>query len=1230
MSGEFNTQLGLKIKEVMKEIKESPSDPLQSKHPDLVDKDKMSNIDNKRRGESISDVFAKSQELHNLYIKKISKLSKKTGEEQRELAEEIEEELLELLGEFNLQYEMLSNATKKKKFGTASAADYLQLIAVSWRIYNKVLDPILSGGATSVDNRTDSSAVEEDDDEERERLERENFTSFLKRRVTSINSVLDYHISKKAAFKKDDFAESLKVLLVGKTPDDLEEAGYEDIIERLNLDDSVLRQLESLLDIIRNYQKGDELPFGYDPDDDEADPPVLEVNNFTDSIRDLRRLKTSILRNQDISSNPELVRMVGDLFSLVEKYLTYLNDTDDFDVDPNTDNVKAFLHRNGEVSKFKQFIDKFDPANMKKYSTEELKGIKEELEKYFLEAIPFLSPWLWVAYKEIPGEVVELYKKYHILAGSIEMLLDPTFSSISMRDAAKRVLALDKDIFKYQEMKNPNTSITDKDSLLFKRYNYMAGTSVFSDAFGVLGKDYFSQLTIDLFKEGELVVFEEDVDGVPEKKTNNEKAVELLLAYFKAMFDRREPMAAYTKLIREMASFGKSEDEVKEWGMKVYKELAREEEERNYWKVRVQLYFAKKEMEENKSSAVPRSRLYSELTRVIFDRDEMIKASTGHSEYGQDISNMLDYVKGHASMVNGEVVVKRKMIRETLDPQGKKTEEQLEILHKIKKPEKMEWDEFVRLLRSEGEEIVYLRTPDGKDAKGRRVASYEDLSNMADGGKTLSDEFSTKFPDSSPEAREMAKLMFIAFVQLDPVLGELQGNTKTPAHNGSDKDADRVSLKDPMKGAAHRMFRYDKLAGRDPASNFLSVLEPLPGAQMGIYSEEELIKLGYKDKSKYFTAGGRKVREDLMPFYGKTKKDHGWWAGAQLAAKEYLNRFFDTFKAPKVRVRGFSETLGFDTEMFYKLAPVGQTSSGKPEVVFNVVKGLLDKSGKNVANGEIKDLKSLMDLPAKAEVTTWNFYQLAEELGFLKILEMFNGPVTSGEGHSLSEDDVLAKLDDMWATWGKVKMFPSPVIREAFVAISYEFIMRLVHASENVEEGAQETEDLFNSIISSLVSNMLNNGGLASYQKEMVTLINLLCHEPVFRYNEQTKKAEEISGAHMEYSASWLNSGDRYLEDERFVLTSFVHVLFTKAYRTKDIMNDRIFNQIIKERPKMLLAGFGKLARWDGLDKALNHFGLADREILKVKAMLAGKMAVRPVFNRDGKPMNKPEEKEGK
>ena len=1230
MSGEFLSQ---KIKDVVKKIKESPDSSFGQKHKDFDEKMAiLSSIDTGRKGENVATVLSKSAELNNLFVRKISKLSKKDGAEQLALAEEVEKELLELMGDFSAQHDIASlskkTPTKEKKSG-----DYLQLLAVCQLIYDEILAPILDDGADS----SSSSTVTIDDEtatESAERINKNEIAEFLNDRVLSLDRMLDFHMARRVNFKKEDFRESIKVLVIGKTSGDLEKSDYQPLLEQLDLSDEVMNKIVSILDKILRFNSRPTAA-----DSAGRDPLIKSAK---DRISEINRLRDGLLTLDEVSADAGLSEIIENLCSLIEKYLSYVGtknrrfvDGEDL-IDSVDDSLPLFLHDNEETKRLKDLADKIDTNGLKKYESkpEKIQELKDELEDAFIRAIPFLSPVSWTGYNQVPDGVIELLKKYDMASAAIEMFLDPGFSNINMRDAAKRVLEEDKDIFKYQDMKNPNTNIPEDLKILFKRYRVLAGTSVFSDAHMVLGKEYLSNVTLNLFKEKEIRIVTETHDGVPVETTNNEKAMNLLLEYFKAAFDRREPDQAFNKMIRELQAFGKSEAEIVEWGTKVYRELSREEEERNYWKVHVQLYFAKKEMEENKSSAVPRSRLYSELTRIIFDRAEMVKASTCHSEYGPYIQEMLDYVKGHAAMNNGEVVVKRMVLRETLGVDLKPIQERIQIFHKIRVPDGMEWDVFLQKLRDNGEEIHYLRDPQGRDAKGRRVASYEDLSDMSVGGKTLGDEFRTKFPNAPKEARDMAELVFITFVQLDPILGELQANTKTPAHNGNDKDVDRVSLKDFIRGAVHRMFRYDKIEGRDHASNSLTLFEPLPGAKkIGIYSEEQLIKLGYKDKNKYFTASGRPVNEDMMPFFGKTQGDHGWYASAQIAAKEYLEKFFSTFKAPKIRVRGFLETLGFDTEMFYKLADGNQMSDGKDELAFNPVSGLIDPSGKIVREFKnIKDLhqrkegdKVIPSIVDQSKITTWNFYPLAEEIGLLKVLEMAYGPISSGE--LIDSEKILSKLDELWSLWGKVKMFPSPVIREAFVTISYEYIMRAVHSCKDIKV-PKRMHELFLKIVSSLSSNMLKKGGLYSYQKEVATLINLLCKDPVFRLDEKTGKAVEIPNVEWDRSLSWDDHSTNGMANDRYAITSYVLSLFTTAYRVEDLLNNRLFKMIMEERPKALIEGTGILARnWlrDAVDKFASTI---DPDILMLKSIMNVSSSARAntVFDRTGDPLNKPEE----
>lgn len=1197
------------FRELINSLSEQPPDsskPYDERYSPLkLEKTKIDNLSDEEKNKKALEVI-RGQELSRVY-KRIKALELVDSSKKLDLVEDITDELFNLISDLNV--DLLLSEEDSSEYNNV-----LKSLAVAFYIYEQLLYPI------SGESQNPNQEVVEAE-QSNEQLSKKEFIKFLGRRIESTDRILDFHIGHAVNINKKDFHEMVFSFVISQMAS-----------PSVGLDATTISSLERFRRISSSFAK----------------------RNPDRSISEIDSLKDDLLAIKDISDNPDLADLVEDLSNIFKKYFQYMGSATGFmsdeDLLESLDDLPVFLHESSEITELQLAAEEITPASLKKYSKEELENLKIKLERLFVDALPYISSIAWVSYNEIPKKVIDILKRYYSASNAIEMILDPGFSGISMKDAANRVIELNRDIYKYQALKDPNSSIKDDVDLLFKRFGYLAGTSVFSDAVGVLGHDYFNQTTFNLFRDNEIRNINEiNEDGIPVEITNNEKAMNLLLNFFRAAFDKRGAQQAYDSLIIELRRLGKSNSDVEKWGMKIYRELAKEEVDRNYWKVRVQLHFVKKEMEKEKSATVPRDRLYSELTRVIFDREELLLASTAHPEYGKDIVKMLDSIEDHAAMNPGDVVLRRTIERSTINPKGEAIVVPEQILHRIKCPglrgssdEKAAvFRAFITNLKNNGEEIVYICDDQGFDengfdetqpnVRGQKIASYTDLASLRSGINSLETELRVKFKTAPDEAKQMAFLEFIVFDRLNTVLGELQTNTKTRAHNGDIEDVDRIAVFNILLGAVHRMFRYDD-PGRDAASNCLSRFDKLPGADVSLlYSDEELKKKGHEDKNTYKTASGNPVSKDLLPFFGKSRKDHNWYAGAQIAANEYLERFFDWSKVPKIRLRGFMEPLGFDTEMLYKLADGKKTSSGKDEAIFDPTRGIINYDGSIVE--QINGLQDIASLPSKlgtsnlnkSPVTTWNFYPLAEENAYLKIEEMLNDKIAD---NLVNSEVILSKIHDLWKLWGKVKMFPSTVIADSFVPTSYEFIMRAVHTCEDIQDN-DRVEPLFFSILGSLINNMVERGGLVDYQEEMVTLINLLCKHPIYEYHPPVgnipEKTVRINGVSPEPSNSWYKHTERHVEKDRYAVTYLMHHLLTRAYR---LPND-IIQSAMMERPK-LFEGFSRLSIFEDVstwlkDKVAGPWGLRDINIIDLEKHLKGDAPA--VFDRSGS-LIQPKEKD--
>lgn len=786
-------------------------------------------------------------------------------------------------------------------------------------------------------------------------------------------------------------------------------------------------------------------------------------------------------------------------------------------------------------------------------------------------------------YQSLSGERVsgeEVYKQYkesEKFRLNLERKLaevDGEFKTFNFREVADEIMRRQLDLFRFQDRRNPSNQRDDRRDYLDRVFKYWAFGSVFNNehvvAEAISSVDMFSVSLDRIEAEAKQILFKK------------------IFEFFKLIYESQSHEAANQKnsVINEVAStIGLSRENAEKWIVEAYKKVGRVELERLEIKVELQTFFMDNVMQINQAAAGDRSQLQNCLESYLVGRNELLAASTYHPEYGWLVRKLLEDLQAIAVLRTGlgktekkpaEVVVKRLVRKQNLyafspGETGTSKFDYVEVLQRvISQPQDddvaiaagMPVAEYLKQkLEDMGETVVYL--PDYQN----NLINYENFSHSEKGRANLSTainvlisqmendpELKNKLDSMGKENLEKAKMftsrLFTIFDSLGIILTEKQKNTTTRSHNGSIEDVDRISLADPEASMVHRTFRYPGNYS-EPTAEILAIMSPV-SAEHNLYSNIQPNKSFMPEQSYVYSELNnqgqprelRPVHPDYIYQLGKEgDKKNGKYLRAdamQLATVQrihwdYYEQLFPIInEMPLVRRRGFLEPLGFSTNQIIFLNQSEWERVRKAETIWDYTNGTVDRRG-NV----IKQIKNLDDIlkPKKEYVTELQHYNTAEKNGFLGILERMYA-VTS-QGGRLSTEQLFSSnksiLHDWFTAWGRIKMYPSPVVRDAFVPLTYLMIRRAIVNLECVSgdtANLDEIQDAWEELINTLESNLRDGGGLDSYGAEIATVINLLCNKPVYKIvypNNGGKQYERIRRFNFEK----LGRGDYKAEEYR-------------------------------------------------------------------------------------------------
>lgn len=742
------------------------------------------------------------------------------------------------------------------------------------------------------------------------------------------------------------------------------------------------------------------------------------------------------------------------------------------------------------------------------------------------------------------------YKDFEKLRFDIERQLTSVkgeFRIFNFREIADEIKKSQLDFFRFADRRNPSNELDEHKDYLDGAFKYWSFGSVFNNEYVVA--DTISSL-FDVFS---------NKINLETKQTLSKSIFEL----FKRIHDGQATNA--DELIASLKDqLGVTKDQAEKWLVEAYKKVGALEVERIEIKTDLQTFFMDNVMQIDGAAAGDRSRLKECLETYLVGRNELLLATTYHPEYGWLVRKLLQDLQATAVLDSDEVVVKRLVKKQNLYafsevvPSRDDFDFKETLQRVVAQPQdrvdagqlRVPVAEFLKAkLEEAGETVVYL--PDHKN----NLINYNSLSHSEKGRANLKtaidvlisnikegDEFKDKdqlnklSEDNLNKAKMFASRLFTIFNSLDIVLTEKQKNTTTRAHNGGIEDIDRISLIDPEASMVHRQFRYPGNYS-EATAEILAVMSPI-NAEHNLYPDKRANKNFVEEQSFMYSEldgnGKLKVEEkdlkvvhpDYIYQLGKKgderngkfmRADAMQLATVQRMQWDFYEQFFPIInKMPLIRRRGFLEPLGFSTNQILFLNPTEWERTRSMEKIWDYIHGSvnLDKNGKVIIGNEIKAVEDILK-PSKARenITELQHYNTAEKNGFLGVLERMYARTSSGG--KLSTDQLFSSnksiLHEWFSAWGRIKMYPSPIVRDAFVPMTYLMIRRAVTALEcisgktaNYDEGYKVWKD----VINTLESNLRDGGGLDSYGEELATVINLLCDKPAYRidYSDEDSK----------------------------------------------------------------------------------------------------------------------------
>lgn len=846
------------------------------------------------------------------------------------------------------------------------------------------------------------------------------------------------------------------------------------------------------------------------------------------------------------------------------------------------------INRGKGILESAEFIDFL--INLRKLSNESEKLSKKELNHKYTDLMAHwselgLRPRIFydvfdLSYQDSSGQTIsgesvyKQYKQIEQMMHDIEIRLVEVGGEIktfNFREIADEIMERQLDLFRFGDRRNPANQLDERRDALDNAFKYWSFGSVFNNEYVVF--DAISSVDI----------FSESLDKVDSETKQN--LFKKIFDFFILIHNTNYHEAAEQKdnLISEVANIlNLSESNAKKWIVEAYKKVGRVEVERLEIKAELQTFFMDNVMQTNQAAAGDRSQLQDKLETYQVGRNELLVASTYHPEYGWLVRKLLEDLQAIAVLTPSEVVVKRLVKKQNLyafSPElGKREFDYVEVLQRViaqpqdleaaKAKKKAPAEYLKEKLEEMGETVVYL--PDYQN----RLIDYNSFSHSERGRANLqtaidilisqmgnNPELKNKLDGLGEEGLEKAKMftsrLFTIFDSLSVVLTERQKNTTTRAHNGAIEDVDRISLADPEASMVHRSFRYPGNYS-EPTSEILAVMSPI-NAEQNLYvgaqpsksfeSEQSFMYSELNNQGQPVDDRGqlielKPVHSDYIYQLGKKgdvrngkymRADAMQLATIQRMQWEFYEQLFPIInKMPLIRRRGFLEPLGFSTNQIIFLNQSEWERERKAESVWDFTNGSVGLSGKVI--NKIDNIDDILN-PKKEYVTELQFYNTAEKNGLLGILERMYASTSSGG--RLSTEQLFSSnksiLHDWFKAWGRIKMYPSPVVRDAFVPMTYLMIRRAMSTLECVSGNTaniDEIQDAWQELINTLESNLRDGGGLDCYGAEIATVINLLCSKPVYKildYQPEKKEYERIRRFNFEK----LNRGDYKAEDYR-------------------------------------------------------------------------------------------------
>jgi hypothetical protein len=883
----------------------------------------------------------------------------------------------------------------------------------------------------------------------------------------------------------------------------------------------------------------------------EAEKSILR-NEIADLEASLQDPFTFIAESGFTSEQLQLIR---------QQYENYFQEIEQFRGN-NNPNEEQKLNRAKKILESNEFLDFM--RQLKKLASDSKTMDKGELKNKYVNLMAKwtdlgVRPRIFadissLSYQTPDGQTISgeaLYEQYKDL---IKICLDlegklaeteGEFKIFNFRQIADEIMERQLDLFRFGDRRNPANQLDEKRDALDKAFKYWA--------FGV-GSIFNNEHVVSE------AISSTDTFDISLDKIDLEKKKMLLkdiFEFFKRIHDGRSDEANNQKatLVREVEEvLGLNRNSAEKWIVEAYKKVGKIEIERLEIKAELQTFFMDDKMQTTAAAAGNRAELQNNLDSYLVGRNELLLATTYHPEYGWLVRKLIEDLQAIASLRTesslAEVVVKRLVKKQNLYAFSPGESNQdgfdyIEVMQRVtSQPQDVKAAEEAGIpvaeylkekLESMGETVVYLPDYQNKlinynsfahseKGRGNLQTAMDVLISRMVADPQLKEMLDSLGEENLEKAKMFTSRLFTIFDSLSIILTEKQKNTTTRAHNGSIEDIDRISLMDPEAAMVHRMFRYSGNYS-EATAEILALMSPV-NAEHNLYVGAKVNKdFPTEQTFVYSELDGqgrpqrlRPVNPDYVYQLGKegdklnkkyVRADAMQLATAQRMQWEFYEQLFPTIaKMPLIRRRGFLEPLGFSTNQLIFLNPSEWERGETTERIWDYTNGSTDLNGNIVDKkgnivGPINSVDGILN-PKKEYVTELQHYNTAEKEGFLGVLERMYAATSSGG--RLSTEQLFSSnksiLHDWFKAWGRIKMYPSPVVRDAFVPMTYLMIRRAVSALECVSgfsANFDEAQEAWEEVILTLESNLRDGGGLGSYAPQIATVINLLCSEPVYK-----------------------------------------------------------------------------------------------------------------------------------